>query len=311
MFWIFLIIILFIISIVVFIIYKKYEGFVLDHSISLQKLDVINSKYDFNEITEYHFRKEYDNESYYEIVNPKDYLTYQLQYIQKEVKKDISNTVENQNLFEIYKEEVEKIDCYGEYDIKPLKMFKLLLFIENRIFEKCIKNPTLEFTMLIVITRTNINGRVLKQKYERFFIDEIEELIFRLNDKNGDRFNDKEIWNSLTRVERAKVSNRLRFVVYNRDNYQCQKCGRTTDLEIDHIIPISKGGKTTLDNLQTLCRSCNLEKSDIIETGTIEKSEKYNRFCPECGAPLKIVNGKYGEFYGCMNYPRCNYTTRK
>ncbi|MBR2352886.1 MAG: HNH endonuclease, partial [Clostridia bacterium] len=31
-------------------------------------------------------------------------------------------------------------------------------------------------------------------------------------------------------------------------------------LEVDHIIPVSKGGKSTLDNLQTLCERCNRGK---------------------------------------------------
>lgn len=38
--------------------------------------------------------------------------------------------------------------------------------------------------------------------------------------------------------------------------------------------------------------------------------EKYvpnNRNCLECGAPLKIKNGKYGEFLSCSNYPKCKY----
>lgn len=311
MFWIVLVIVVIIIPIILFIIYKKYEKFVFEHSISLQKLDEINSKYNFNEIVEYCFTKEYDNENYYEMVSTEDYLIEQLQYEQNQIKKNISLTIENQNLFEEYKEEVEKVSSYGEFDVKPLKISKLLLFIEKRFFNSHIKNPTLDFAVLVVITRTDINGRAFEHKCRSFFIDEIEDLIFRIRDKDGDRFKDKEIWNSLIRVERSKVSNKLRFVVYERDNYQCQKCGRTTDLEVDHIIPISKGGETTLDNLQTLCRSCNLEKSDKIEAKTIKKVKKYNRFCPECGAPLKVVNGKYGEFYGCMNYPRCNYTTRK
>ncbi|MBP5466276.1 MAG: HNH endonuclease [Clostridia bacterium] len=52
----------------------------------------------------------------------------------------------------------------------------------------------------------------------------------------------------------------MRFSIYKRDGYRCQHCGRSgrfVDLEIDHIIPISKGGKSTYDNLQTLCQRCN------------------------------------------------------
>lgn len=48
------------------------------------------------------------------------------------------------------------------------------------------------------------------------------------------------------------------IAIYERDGYRCRCCGRRTkDLEIDHIVPISKGGKSTYDNLQTLCKRCN------------------------------------------------------
>lgn len=63
---------------------------------------------------------------------------------------------------------------------------------------------------------------------------------------------------------------RLRMSVLKRDNFKCVLCGRTpaTDpsilLEIDHIIPWSKGGQTTIDNLQTLCSLCNNGKSDAL-----------------------------------------------
>ncbi|MDD3841546.1 MAG: HNH endonuclease [Bacilli bacterium] len=53
----------------------------------------------------------------------------------------------------------------------------------------------------------------------------------------------------------------MRFAIYQRDHYRCQKCGRqTNDLEVDHIVPIAKGGKSTYDNLQTLCHRCNSAK---------------------------------------------------
>lgn len=52
----------------------------------------------------------------------------------------------------------------------------------------------------------------------------------------------------------------LRWEVWERDNFTCLDCGTRRDLTIDHIIPVSKGGRTVKDNLQTLCRSCNSKK---------------------------------------------------
>ena len=45
-----------------------------------------------------------------------------------------------------------------------------------------------------------------------------------------------------------------------RDGFNCVQCGTVKDLEIDHIVPFSKGGSDELDNLQLLCRSCNAQK---------------------------------------------------
>ena len=62
------------------------------------------------------------------------------------------------------------------------------------------------------------------------------------------------------------INKSMRFDVFRRDNFKCMLCGASpaTDskvtLHADHIIPASKGGETTLKNLQTLCKDCNLGK---------------------------------------------------
>lgn len=54
---------------------------------------------------------------------------------------------------------------------------------------------------------------------------------------------------------------RIRSEVFVRDDFTCQYCGkRGGRLECDHIFPRSKGGLSTLDNLQTACRPCNQSK---------------------------------------------------
>jgi hypothetical protein len=54
----------------------------------------------------------------------------------------------------------------------------------------------------------------------------------------------------------------LRKQVFERDGFRCLKCGATEFLHADHIKPVSKGGLTLLDNLQTLCQRENLGKGD-------------------------------------------------
>nr|WP_315469354.1 HNH endonuclease signature motif containing protein [uncultured Undibacterium sp.] len=66
--------------------------------------------------------------------------------------------------------------------------------------------------------------------------------------------------------QRALMTTRLREQIKSRDNFSCQICKISVNdeanllLEIDHIIPISKGGITSIENLQTLCWKCNRSK---------------------------------------------------
>lgn len=66
--------------------------------------------------------------------------------------------------------------------------------------------------------------------------------------------------------QRALMTSKLRQKIKERDQFTCKNCGASVEkepnllLEIDHIIPVSKGGLTTEDNLQTLCWRCNRSK---------------------------------------------------
>ena len=66
--------------------------------------------------------------------------------------------------------------------------------------------------------------------------------------------------------QRSLMTGKLRQAIKERDDYTCKMCGNSTHtepnllLEIDHIVPVSKGGFTEESNLQTLCWKCNRSK---------------------------------------------------
>ena len=82
---------------------------------------------------------------------------------------------------------------------------------------------------------------------------------------------DKLTASAFTKEQRALMTNKLRESIKHRDNFTCCNCRNSTHiepnllLEIDHIIPVSKGGCTVESNLQTLCWKCNRSKSNKIE----------------------------------------------
>jgi len=66
------------------------------------------------------------------------------------------------------------------------------------------------------------------------------------------------------KTARPKIPPAVQREVWNRDGGRCVLCGRISDLEFDHIIPVAKGGSSTPRNVQLLCETCNRQKGDRI-----------------------------------------------
>lgn len=92
----------------------------------------------------------------------------------------------------------------------------------------------------------------------KFNIENLNNLINYLNDEIK--------WKKSIAGQRALMTSKLREQIKERDNYRCCSCSLGIEdepnllLEIDHKLPLSKGGMTTYDNLQTLCWKCNRTK---------------------------------------------------
>lgn len=82
---------------------------------------------------------------------------------------------------------------------------------------------------------------------------------------------------SRTRLYRRRgggnIPEEMREAVFERDAYRCLYCSSEDRLECDHKHPVSRGGETTLENLQTLCRSCNAKKRDRIRKSDVNSTE--------------------------------------
>lgn len=82
-------------------------------------------------------------------------------------------------------------------------------------------------------------------------------------EKRRQEYQDRRMAND---AEHAKVTRAMRYDVLRRDGFRCVRCGRGREdgvkLHVDHIVPVSRGGKSTMDNLQTLCEDCNCGKGN-------------------------------------------------
>ena len=64
-----------------------------------------------------------------------------------------------------------------------------------------------------------------------------------------------------SRPARQPIPGSVKLLVYKRDQGKCVHCNSDKELHFDHIIPVSKGGGNSDENIQILCQRCNLKKS--------------------------------------------------
>lgn len=78
-------------------------------------------------------------------------------------------------------------------------------------------------------------------------------------------------------MHRHAVRKGMKRQVYNRQGGKCSMCGdkiNYLNITVDHVIPISKGGTNTLDNMEAMCYTCNQMKRDHMKSDFLKHIEK-------------------------------------
>ena len=107
----------------------------------------------------------------------------------------------------------------------------------------------------------------------------------------------KRIWQH-RRTSTGYISGTLRNEVLKRARFRCELCGISADvraLEVDHIVPRTRGGTDDLDNLQALCYRCNAMKRDRDDTDFRGVGQSYGRReqgCAFCEVPKDHIVGE-------------------
>ncbi|MDY4618629.1 MAG: HNH endonuclease [Bacilli bacterium] len=269
------IIIFFLIFILPIIIYNfiikriinKENEVVSKTSEKIQKITKLNESYQFKDIKRKKrniIEREYSRKSL-DRVTGKSIINYHLDNNINGIRTDLENAIFNITLLEKYNKDVEKVlqsesTNNSKYSSKKFKM------VEERVLRSIIyKKENFMITLKIEVYYRSNGGNVYDNKKRKYLFND---LVFVYNEWNrGNKF--EETINQ----ERKIMNDYIRYNVLKRDNFSCQICGITAKdgakLQVDHIIPVSKGGKTVMSNLQTLCERCNIGKSNKTENDDI------------------------------------------
>lgn len=246
-------------------IHKKHIAIVKSGSIAYGSILSLNKKYTFHDIqTQYTYAFYCDYKSKFDRFSLDEHF---FNCIEKNItfyKNLIDYVDENRKMYNNYCKEYDIL--YQETPQETIKQFRISFKtfkkIDRKLFAKAKLRPITNTSVYCSVEYTSPAGRnyYIKEKTYPFYIiyDYFKKAQELIEQKATRRYQIKE--------ERAKMSNSLRYDILKRDNCTCQMCGATLQdgvkLHVDHIIPVSKGGKTEWGNLRTLCDRCNLGKSN-------------------------------------------------
>ena len=292
---------------------KRINRKVLKNSPQIAALLLLNQEIGFHNITDsFYITKHYDSKSSYNKIEPAYLMASDIRANIAFYSEYASQLKENRSNSFLYKEKTQELlQKNYEIDYAAIGLSKnTFLRHQKRLFKKRILTPVIDCTFSVTMTYSSPKGKVNLSKEACFMFDDLFACLGSVSRSRLDR----NMYRQLALVERGEVSDSLRYDILNRDNFKCTICGASANdgarLHVDHIVPIAKGGKSVPENLRTLCERCNIGKSDKIETASQQSSfgKTNSLVCGYCGSALVLRKGRYGDFYGCINYPACKFT---
>jgi hypothetical protein len=245
--------------------YKKCK-IVLKNSERIKKLLELNRTVNFRQIqSRYNNQQACNSKRQLDNLSLDDYLIGLIASNESFYHNIVESISFNRNKYYSYTRQVELIRTTATEEFCKELGFSLKRFLkyENRIFKwKKLRKPQFNVTVYCKVTYTSPQGRNHYWKEESYNFDELK----RLFDHTVELKAQRETRQYQIKLERAKMTDSLRYDILKRDNFRCQICGSCASdgvkLHVDHIIPVAKGGQTVASNLRTLCDRCNMGKSD-------------------------------------------------
>jgi 5-methylcytosine-specific restriction endonuclease McrA len=300
--------------VVLYIRAKIIDSNIIKNSKKIALINKLNDSTKFHSVSKsIRISKHYDNKSHYNKIEPGYLMSAEIRNNIEKFSSYISKIKENRNNRIIYINKIKDIISKPtEFEIeKPKILQNEYLYRENKLIRKSVLEPIVQCTFCVYMYYSSSKGQVNLSKSDCFSFDDL----VASYESVSRTILDKSTYSKIALVERGEISDSLRYDILNRDNFKCVICGASSRegarLHVDHIIPVSKGGKSSPDNLRTLCERCNIGKSNKLENIEIDEYVMGNNEtirCPKCGGELVLRHGKHGDFYGCSNYPKCKFT---
>lgn len=249
---------------------QRNINIVRKHSKRLRELKALNQRTMFygGEKKTYEYRQACNSKRQMDNLEMEEYLIAILDENKGDFTARLYEIQYNRAKYKNYLTESDLICCLPtRHDCKQWKIpFRRFVCLEKRLFKKALlPKPTTDISVYLQLSYTSPQGKNHYEKEQTYTCEELAYYLDRLEElKKTRRTRQYQI-----KIERAKMTDSLRYDILKRDNFRCQLCGSTAQdgvkLHVDHIHPIAKGGKTTPANLRTLCDRCNMGKSDKYE----------------------------------------------
>ena len=242
----------------------KREEIVKKYSKRYQLLLLLNKKYKEKFRTEINERYCYNtflsSKQQYDRFNYDDFFEEVICENKEMFVKIVEDTKYNQQYIVSYEQDFLEISLTEEK--KEIESSKIKYYIFERVEEQLLATGRLyPVTNPLFMCRASYTSPKGRNHYSNTKTYSFSELLYHY-----DKAIRKIYIKQTKEYQRQIMTDSLRYDILKRDNFRCVLCGRSAQdgvkLHVDHIIPVSKGGKTERNNLRTLCEKCNYGKRD-------------------------------------------------
>ena len=240
---------------------KEIEGkqrlFVKENSKMLSEINSINTAYSFQEIPPaLWYSYDCSSKREYDLVDYKEYMIDIIKDNIDHYQQLLMKIQYNKTLFSSYKDELWKVREIKKEEQDYYNQYPFFEQTESQMFGETVLKPVINLHVTISYHYITPKGQKSYNKSCYLETDEIQECY---NEAIERKEHEKT-----AKYQREIMTPSLRYDVMKRDGFRCVLCGAEAKdgikLHVDHIIPVSKGGKTEISNLRTLCDRCNMGK---------------------------------------------------